>query len=137
MNRVFLVGRVGGDPKLFGSSKNVLKFSLATDESFKAKDGTWKSEVTWHNCVVFGQRAEALHSKLRKGDVVIIDDAAIKHGDYEKDGQKVKTTDIVVNHLLLPSYEARGSVAGKTEGPGAGGDFPSGGGGFEGDDLPF
>lgn len=52
-NKVSLIGRLGGQPEIikFDSGKTKAKFSLATNESYKDKNGEWKENTQWFNCV--------------------------------------------------------------------------------------
>lgn len=95
VNKVFLRGFVGQDPKQYDS---VTKFSLATTEKWKDKSGEWQERTEWHNCVCFGPMAERAMAKVRKGDLVSIDDAKLSTNTYDnKAGQKTTATSIVVN----------------------------------------
>ncbi len=69
VNRVILLGRLGKDAVLSYSptGQPILKFSIATSEKFKAQDGKYVEKTEWHNCVMFGKRAEAIAKYLTKG----------------------------------------------------------------------
>ena len=110
MNKVFLIGHLGRDPELTFTTNGtaVLKFSLATTENRKVGDN-WESQTEWHRVVMFGKRAEAVNSYLQKGSKVHIE-GKIKYGNYEKDGIKHYTTDIIAYGLLmLDKKEDRGT----------------------------
>ena len=94
VNKVIILGRLGQDPELkyTQSGMAVCKFSLATSK--KKKDGT---EVTaWHRCTAFDKRGEVIAQYLSKGRMLYIE-GELSYGQYEKDGQKHYTTDIIVN----------------------------------------
>lgn len=52
-NKVQLIGRLGQDPeiKTFGDGNKVANFSLATDDSYKDKNGQKVERTYWHNSV--------------------------------------------------------------------------------------
>ena len=61
LNRVTLVGRVGGDPEIRYLENNVAvgRFSLATNERYRDKNGDWQDTPTeWHDIVVWRNLAE-------------------------------------------------------------------------------
>jgi len=95
MNSVQLLGRVGKDPEMrFAQSGTaVAKLSLATSKKIKDEDQT-----QWHRLVAFGKTAEIIEKYVKKGNQLCIE-GEISYGDYEKDGHKVYTTDIIVNRF--------------------------------------
>src|SRR5256886_8878594 len=60
VNKVILVGRLGRDPetRYTGSGQAVANFSLATDESYKDRNGERQKRTEWHKIVVWGKQAE-------------------------------------------------------------------------------
>jgi single-strand DNA-binding protein len=97
MNKVILFGRVGSDVKV---NKSVSNFSLATNEKYTAKDGEKKEVVMWHNIVCFGKLAEISEKYVKKGIQLIIE-GKINYSEYEKDGAKIKVTQIFANELKM------------------------------------
>ena len=95
MNSVQLLGRVGKDPEIRYSQTGtaVCNFSLATSEKVKGDDKT-----QWHRCVAFLKTAEIIEKYIKKGDQLAIE-GKISYGSYEKDGNTVYTTDIIVNRI--------------------------------------
>jgi single stranded DNA-binding protein len=70
LNKVMVIGYLGHDPVLRhlpSSGQPVTGFSVATDESFKGKDGNRQDRVEWHNIVVFGRLAETCTKYLVQG----------------------------------------------------------------------
>ena len=96
MNKVILMGRLARDPEVrYGGANNtaVAKYSLAVPRKFK-RDGD--QECDFINCVAFGKLGEFAEKYLRKGIKIVIV-GRIQTGSYtSKDGQKVYTTDVVV-----------------------------------------
>ena len=105
MNSVQLIGNLGKDNDVkFGQSGNaVLNQSLAVKRSFKDKQ-TGEYATDWINLVMFGKTAENFANFTKKGSRVGIE-GRIQTGSYDNNqGQRVYTTDVIVNqfHLLDP-----------------------------------
>jgi single-strand DNA-binding protein len=108
VNRVILVGHLGKDPEIrtFENSydpnkpNKVAKFSLATTESYKNKDGQRTDVTEWHNIVVRRGLAEVAEKYLRKGQLVYIE-GKIKTRSYEKDGQTRYITEIEAENMTM------------------------------------
>lgn len=96
MNKVILMGRLTRDPEVRyaqGSNSAVARYSLAVDRRFK-RDGD--ADADFINCVAFGKSAEFAEKYLKKGTKILAT-GRIQTGSYtNKDGQKVYTTDVVV-----------------------------------------
>lgn len=97
MNQAMIFGRVGRDPKVHttGGGKKVAGFSVATSEKFTNGSGERQEKTTWHNVKVWGPLAEIVEARVRKGIEVLVV-GKIENGFYEKDGQKVNTSEVVV-----------------------------------------
>lgn len=105
MNRVTLIGRLGQDPETQDTKTGgiITKFSLATDDSYRDKDGNKVEQTDWHNIVAFGKQAEVLSKYLKKGDMLAIE-GKVKYSSYEKDGIKMYYTNINLERFtFLPS----------------------------------
>ena len=100
MNKVILMGRLTRDAEVRYSqgdaSTAVARFSLAVDRRFK-RDGDQSTDFI--NCVAFGKTAEFFERFGRKG-TKFVTEGRIQTGSYtNKDGQRVYTTDIVVENV--------------------------------------
>ena len=96
VNKVIILGRLGRDPEISytPSGMAVCKFSLAT--SRKKKDG---SEITqWHRCTAFDKLGETIAQYLSKGRELFIE-GELQYSQYEKDGIKRYSTDIIVRQF--------------------------------------
>ncbi len=100
INRVFLRGFVGKTPEMFNG---VAKFTMATEENYKDNNGNWIKKTEWHNIVAFGKTAERVMEKVRRGDMIAIDDGKLTHREYEnKKGETVHSTSIsIMNFEVL------------------------------------
>ena len=74
INKVILIGNVGKDPEIkkFGET-TAAKFSLATTERYKNKDGETVDTTEWHRVVVFGTLAGIVERYVRKGKTLYIE----------------------------------------------------------------
>ena len=75
VNKVILIGNLGKDPevKYTPGGMAVARFSIATNERFKGKDGNWEDRTEWHNVVLFDRKAEVAGEYLKKGRTVYIE----------------------------------------------------------------
>ena len=98
MNKVILMGRLTKDPEVrYSQGENataVARYTLAVDRQFK-RDGDQSADFI--NCIAFGKRGEFAEKYLRKGTKIAVV-GRIQTGSYtNKDGQKVYTTDVIVD----------------------------------------
>lgn len=97
MNKVILMGRLTRDPEVrYSQGDNataIARFTLAVDRRIKRDN---EVSVDYINCVSFGRLAEFAEKYFHKGTKIVIV-GRIQTGSYtNKDGQKVYTTDIVI-----------------------------------------
>lgn len=111
VNKAILIGRLGKEPecRTAQSGKMVCRFSLATDSGYGQSKKT-----DWHTIVCFDKQAEFCKNYLHKGSLVYIE-GRISYGEYEKDGVKRYTTEIMANTVQ--------SVGGRNESAQSGGSF--------------
>ena len=102
VNKVILIGRLGKDPESRStkSGQNRCNFSLATDESYKGKDGERHKHTEWHRIVLWGKQADIAQQYLHKGALVYLE-GRIQSREWEKDGQKRTTTEIVASNFRM------------------------------------
>jgi len=102
-NRVQLIGNLGQDPeiKTLDGGKKFVKFTLATDESYKDTDGKKVEVTTWHNIVAWNGLADVAGNWLKKGRKVAIE-GKIAYRTYEDKNKVTKYfTEIVANEILM------------------------------------
>ncbi len=117
VNKVILVGHLGKDPevKYTPSGTPVAKFSLATNERFKDKDGNWQDRTEWHSLVAWQRTAEIIGEYCKKGSQVYIEGRLRTDSWEDKEThQKKYRTEIVVNDLVL--LGGRGEAGGEGRG---------------------
>ena len=99
VNKVILVGTIGQDPetRYMPNGNAVTNVSLATSESWKDKEtGQTQEKTEWHRVVLFGKVAEIAGEYARKGSQLYIE-GRLQTREWEKDGVKRYTTEIVVD----------------------------------------
>ncbi len=118
INKVILVGTLGQDPdaKFTPNQVAVTNFSLATNETWKDKQGEQVDKVTWHNIVAFGRLGEICSEYLRKGSQVYVEGKLQVDDWTDKDGNKRKTTKIVANEMQMLGGRSSGGNPGGASG---------------------
>lgn len=104
-NKVQLIGNLGESLELKEVGENkVVNFSLATDESYKDKDGKKVEKTAWHRVVAWGKVAEILAEHTQKGSKIAVS-GKLTYGKYtkEKDGVEfeIPTTEILVEEFTF------------------------------------
>lgn len=98
MNKVILMGRLTRDPDIRYSNNNneaccIARLTLAIDRRF-TKDGEQGADFI--SCVAFGKTGEFIEKYIHQGTKIVVS-GRIQTGSYtNKDGQKVYTTDVVI-----------------------------------------
>jgi single-strand DNA-binding protein len=102
-NKVQLIGRLGQDPEIitFDDGNKIAKFSMATDDSYKDKNGDKVERTDWHNVVVKGALVKIVEEYVNKGKEIAIEGKLTTRSYETKDGEKRYITEIVCNELLL------------------------------------
>ena len=100
VNKVILIGNLGKDPevKYTQTGMAVARFSVATTDRVKDKDGNWQDRTEWHNLVAFQRTAEIAAEYLKKGGKVYIEGRLHSDSwDDKETGQKKYKTEIIIN----------------------------------------
>ena len=98
VNSVNFSGRLTRDMEMKQSGGAAYgRFSIAVNTAKKV-DGNWQEEVSYFDCILFGQRCEKL--QLTKGTQVFIS-GSIKQSRYEKDGEKKSSVLILVDRIVV------------------------------------
>ena len=116
-NSVLLVGNLVRDPKVYtmNSGHKVAGFSLAVSKEWTTRNGEAKKKTSFPNCKAWGKDAEYIE-QFRKGDRIAVL-GEIETGSYEKNGQKVYTTEVLVEKIVTYTLPANENTAG------SGGDY--------------
>lgn len=96
MNKTLLVGRLTADPTVnyTDGGNSIARLTVAVDRRFKSENGPTADFIS---CVAFGKTAEFIEKYFHKGNRIGIE-GRIQTGSYEKDGQKIYTTDVVIEN---------------------------------------
>lgn len=116
VNKVILIGNVGGDPetRYMPNGNAVTNITLATTDSWKDKQtGQQQERTEWHRVVLFGKVAEIAGEYLRKGSQCYIE-GRLQTREWEKDGVKRYTTEVVVD--MGGTMQLLGGRGGSNEG---------------------
>ena len=144
MNKVIMMGRLTRDPEIRysqnGDQMCIARYTLAVDRRFN-RNGDQNADFI--GCVAFGKSAEFAEKYLKQGTKIAIT-GRIQTGSYtNKDGNKVYTTDVVVEEQEFcesknanNSNSQQSNTANASNQPSSGNDFMSIPEGIE-DDLPF
>jgi single-strand DNA-binding protein len=148
LNKVFLIGNLTRDPELkaLPSGSKVASFGLATNRTYKDKDGNRQESVEFHNIVVFGRTAETVSQYMKKGSQIYVEGRLQTRSWDGKDGEKKYRTEIVADTVQFGNRptgtQTSGSVktGGDTQSAPTGGlsdkiDYPSEE--INPDDIPF
>ena len=111
MNKVILMGRLTRDPEIrYSAGENqtaVARYTLAVDRRFRRQGEEQTAELI--NCVVFGRGAECAERYLHQGTKIVAT-GRIQTGSYtNKDGNRVYTTDVVVEEQEFAESKAAAS----------------------------
>jgi single-strand DNA-binding protein len=114
VNKVILVGRLGRDPetRYTGSGQAVANFTMATDETYKDRNGERQKRTEWHRITAWGKLAEICQQYLKKGTMVYIEGRIQSREWQDKEGQKRTSFDIVANTMKMLSSRADAAAAG-------------------------
>jgi len=149
LNKALIFGNLTRDPELraLPSGMNVVNFSVATNRTFKDRDGKKQEQTDFHNIVVFGRQADTVNQYLKKGSSVMIEGRIQTRSWEGKDGEKKYRTEIVADRVQFGPRASGGSRpagGGAEEAPAD--DMSSGGSGspidypkddINPDDIPF
>lgn len=103
INKVTLVGNLGKDPEVryLEDGTCIAKFSLATTDSYKNKNGEKVEQTEWHNIVLWRGLAEIAEKYLSKGKTIYLDGKIKSRSWEDKEGNKKYITEIYGDNLLM------------------------------------
>ena len=110
INKVILVGNLGRDPetRYMPSGNAVTNVSVATSKSWKDRDsGEQKDRTEWHRVVFFNRLAEIANEYLKKGSKIYVE-GELRTREWEREGQKHYTTEVVANEMQM--LDSRGDM---------------------------
>ena len=103
VNKVILIGNLGKDPEIRYLEGNLakVKFSLATSEHYKDKNGNKVEHTEWHHIVLWGGLAESAEKILKKGMQIYLEGKIQTRDWNDKQGIKKNITEIIVESYQL------------------------------------
>ena len=112
MNKIILIGRLTAEPEMKFSTKKtdmaITRYTLACDRPNKNEDGT--RDTDFFRCVAFGKAGEFASKYFHKGQRVLVE-GRLQTGSYtNKDGQKISTTDVVIENQEFADAPKAGQV---------------------------
>lgn len=128
VNKVVLVGHLGADPesRFTPSGVAVTTFNMATNESWKNKDGEYEDRTEWHRIVLYGKAAETASKYMKKGQLTYVEGRIRTRSWEDKDGMTRYTTEVLGDRFTMLGRKGENQSVAPVE---ASGD--------DDDDLPF
>jgi len=120
INKVTLLGRVGKDPEVrhFENDGAVCNFSLATNRSYKNKNGEKVEETEWHNLVIWSRGLVTVAEKyIKKGTLLYVEGRLATRSWDDQSGAKKYTTEIMVESFKMLDGKPEGSNSGESYTP--------------------
>ncbi len=110
LNKAMLFGNITRDPELraLPSGMNVCNFSVATNRTYKDRDGKKQEQTDFHNVVVFGRQADTVNQYLKKGSSVYVE-GRMQTRSWEQNGEKKYRTEVIADTV---QFGPRGSGGG-------------------------
>lgn len=111
VNKWIGIGNLGADPdtKFLPSGDAVTNIRIACTDRYKDKaSGEWKEVTEWVRIAFFGKLAEIAGQYLKKGSSVYIE-GKLKTRQWEKDGQKQYSTEIVAEQMQMLGGKPEGA----------------------------
>jgi single-strand DNA-binding protein len=115
LNKIMLIGNVGNDPEVRSTPNGMqlVKFSVATNRTWKNSSGEQQEKTEWHRCTAWGKLSEIIERYVKKGDLLYLE-GRVEYSQTENDGQIRYFTDINVQEMSM-----LGSRDGSTGDPGS------------------
>lgn len=117
LNKAFLYGNLTRDPELkaLPSGGQVTNFGIATNRTYKDKNGAKQEATEFHNIVAFGRTAEVIAQYLKKGRPIFVEGRIqTRSWDDKESGKKNYRTEIVVDTFQFGADGGKGSAGGAT-----------------------
>ena len=111
LNKVMLIGNLGKDPEIlhFDSGGSIVKFPLATSETYTNRDGQRVTNTEWHNIVINVKGlTDVAHKYLKKGHKVYLEGKIKTRKWQDQSGADRYTTDVQVNQMTMLTSRAEG-----------------------------
>ncbi|WP_432785053.1 Single-stranded DNA-binding protein [Oligella sp. MSHR50489EDL] len=119
VNKVILVGRLGGDPEVRASQSgvSVANISLATNHVAYDRDGNKNESTEWHRVVFFGRQAEVCEQYLRKGSQIYVEGRLQTEKYKDRDGVERYVTKVIGDKLQMLGSRDDGQNSAQQQNP--------------------
>lgn len=119
LNKVMLIGNLTKDPeaKTLPSGQALSSFSVATNRTWKDKDGSKKEQAEFHNIVSFGKIAEICNQYLKKGAKVFLEGRLQTRSWDDQNGVKKYRTEMILENLSMLGGRTGSSTSTTGSGP--------------------
>ncbi len=116
INKAFLFGNLTRDPELksLPSGTKVASFAVATNRTWKDKNGAKQEDVTFHNVVAFGKQAEVITQYLKKGNSIFVEGRIANRSWDDKDGVKKYRSEIILENFQFGPSAKGGTFSGSS-----------------------
>ncbi|MEC8458047.1 MAG: single-stranded DNA-binding protein [Bacteroidota bacterium] len=114
LNKVMLIGNLGKDPEImhFENGGSLIKFPLATSETYTNRDGQRISNTEWHNIIINAKGlVEVAHKYLKKGHKVYLEGRIKTRKWQDQSGNDRYSTEIQVNQMTMLTSRAESEAA--------------------------
>jgi len=102
-NRVQLIGNLGMNPqvKIMESGSKLVKFTLATNETYTNSSGEKVTETEWHQIVAWNKTADLIETYLQKGREVALEGKLVTRSWEDEKGVKKYSTEVVCSEIVF------------------------------------
>jgi single-strand DNA-binding protein len=110
LNKCMIIGNLGRDPEMryTPSGQAVTQFTVATNRRWRDQQDEWQEETEWFRVVVWGQQAERVAERVRKGNKVYVEGRIQTRQWEDQSGQKRYTTELIANQVTSLERRERG-----------------------------
>ena len=101
--RIELIGNVGRPPetRYTGGGQAVTNFSIATNETYKDRNGEKQTKTTWWKLTAWGKLAEIVQQYVTKGQLIMVAGTGGEREWQDKEGQKRTSFEVTVRELKM------------------------------------
>jgi single-strand DNA-binding protein len=120
LNKAILYGNLTRDPELkaLPSGQNVCSFGVATNRTYKDKNGAKQEATEFHNIVAFGRTADVIAQYFKKGRPIYVEGRIqTRSWESKEDGKKQYRTEIVVDNFQFGADGGKGGAGGGYSAP--------------------
>ena len=110
LNKHSIIGNIGQEPEMryLDSGASVVSFSVATDESYKDRDGNLVERTAWHRVTAWNKLAEIIDTYATRGMKVYVEGPVMEDTYTDKDGNERKSRYIKAQEFLMLSSKEDG-----------------------------